>query len=171
MKEDFYRLHIQGDFGGHCYCVAWWMPNWETWNERTGEQNKKLREVLFCDGISDGYMLYLDDEPSGWCQVYQRDSLPNLVNSFHFDPDPQVWAVTCFMIAPDARKKGLAHELLKRILVDLKSQGVTKVQAFPKSESGLPASEVWAGPLGVYQKAGFVKIKDFPRRGLWEISL
>jgi len=107
----------------------------------------------------------------GWCQVYQRDELPNLVNTFKFDPDADVWCIGCFMIIPKMRGMCLARRFLAMMLVDLQDRGIRKMQAYPKTQSGLSANEVWTGPTSLFQKAGFKFISEQSGRAVWELNL
>ncbi len=171
IKEDFYKVHRTGEYGDGCLCGFWWMESIEGWDQRTDEESRTQREALFARGIEDGYLLYEKGEPIGWCQAYQRDQLVHLVNKFHFSPDPETWCISCFMIVPSARGRGLGHLFLDRVLEDLKKRGVRKVQAYPRSESNLDANEEWTGPEALYVRAGFKKITDLPERSVWEKDL
>jgi len=171
IKEDFYKVHRAGEYGNGCLCGFWWMESVEGWDQRTDAESLAQREALFTRGIEDGYILYQETEPVGWCQAYQRDQLIYLVNKFHFTPDPEIWCISCFMIVPAARGKGLGHLFLAKVLDDLNQRGVKKVQAYPRSESGLDANEVWTGPEALYVRAGFKKIADLQGRSVWEKDL
>src|SRR5262245_26931057 len=96
LRDDFYRFH-SGD-EGWCYCVAWHVPTWDGWTERTDGENRAVRDALFDRGEHDGYLLYAGGEPSGWCQAGPRDRLPKLVASYGLAPDVSVWALTCFAL-------------------------------------------------------------------------
>lgn len=171
IKDDFYKVHRAGEYGDWCLCGYWWMESVEGWDKRTEEEGRAQREELFARGIEDGYILYENDIPVGWCQACQRDQLIHLMKKFNFAPDPDTWCISCFMIIPAARGKGLAHRFLTEVLQDMKARGVKVVQAYPRSESGLPANDVWTGPEALYIKAGFSRVRDLPGRTLWEISL
>ena len=152
---------------GWCHCVAWWTPTWgRRWGERTAGENRALRERLFDQGQYDGYLLYVDNRAVGWCQCGPRDRLTKLCRQFRLTSDPEVWAVTCFVIAPLFRKRGLAHYLLGEVLKDLRSKGVRHVQAFPRCGKGMP-HEVWTGPEALFQKAGFQIERDDARRPVY----
>ena len=97
LVDDFFRLHSEENGCGWCCCVAWWVPTWEGWGDRSANENRALREKLFKQGEYDGYLLYVDDEPVGWCQVGPRDRLEKLVGQFSLAPDPSAWAITCFL--------------------------------------------------------------------------
>lgn len=168
---DFFAVHCEANGLGWCACVAWEVPTWEGWGERTAEENVALRRRLFTEGHFHGYVLYEDGQPVGWCQCGPRDRWPKLVESFGLAPSPGTWAVTCFALAPGARKRGLAHQLLAGALDDLRRRGVRRVEAFPRmgGTSGGAASppteqgkhedgEVWTGPESLFVKAGFAPV-------------
>lgn len=171
IRSDFYQVHQAGEYGNGCLCCFWWVNNTEGWDERTDRESIAQREEMFARGIEDGYILYVNDLPTGWCQAYQRDQMPNLMNTFHFVPNPEIWCVSCFMINPEARGQGLAHQFLAMVLEDLKTRGVKQVQAFPRCQEGLEATEVWAGPETLYNQAGFIKVSEHPRRSVWQKEL
>ncbi len=127
---DFYQVHSAANQAGWCFCAAWWVPTWEGWGDRTAAENRSARQAQFDLGEFDGYLLYVDGAPAGWCQCGPRDRLPKLVSQFNLPPDPHVWAVTCFLVTPAYRGQGLARQLLEAVLQELKSCGVQRVQGF-----------------------------------------
>lgn len=161
-RDDFYSIHNEAYNAGWCYCVAWWTTTWEAWGMRTGEENRQRREQLFEQEMYDGYLLYADGKPVGWCQCLPRDYLMKLIDEYKLAPDPETWAITCFLIIPEYREIGLAHYFLGEILKDLRRRGVYKVQAFPKRGQNLAADNVWTGPESIYVKAGFELEIDQP---------
>ncbi len=83
---------------------------------------------------------------------------------------PGTYAVTCFCIQPERRRRGLARALLAAVLADLRRRGVRRLEAFPRPgqhEDG----EVWTGPLGLYLAAGFRIARDDPRRPVVALDL
>lgn len=158
--EDFYLVHSRANEADWCYCVAWWVPTWDCWGRRSAEENRSLREKLFRQGRYDGYLIYVDGQPAGWCQCGPRDRLPKLLRQFNLEHDPGVWAITCMLIVPRFKKQGLAHRFLALVLKDLKARGVERVQAFPRRGRALPDEDVWTGPEAIYQKAGFDLERD-----------
>jgi GNAT superfamily N-acetyltransferase len=171
LETDFYRVHSEGCCGGWCFCAAWYVPTWEGFGERTAEENRSLRSELFSKGAYDGYLVYIEGVPAGWVQAGPRDRLPKLLGQFSLSPDPQVWAITCMALAPQHQGMGLAHEILRLILQDLRDQKVKCVQAFPKASEGLSKEEIWTGPLATYLRAGFVVVKQDERRPVLELML
>jgi GNAT superfamily N-acetyltransferase len=173
-RDDFYRVHSLVNHADWCFCVAWWTSTWEKWGSRTAQENRALREQLFDRGVYDGYLLYLDGKPAGWCQCSPRDQLTKLCQQYRLKSDPEVWAVTCLLIAPSYRGQGLAQKLLHGILKDLKRRGVRYIQGFPRRGENLTTEDVWTGPEVLFQRMGFKVEKDdqgFPVYGKWlEIS-
>lgn len=168
-EADFFDFHARVD--GECFCTAWWVPTWEAWMETTAQNNRQLRQELLARGEYDGYLLYVDGKVAGWCQVGRRDRLSKLVTQFGLEAENDVGAVTCFQIDPERRGQGLASRLLAGVLDDLHSQGVKRVQAYPKLDPGLPAHQQWTGPHALYQEAGFRMLRKNNTRAVYEIEL
>lgn len=152
---DFYRVNCETNGLGWCNCVAWWC-SWNEFKDRTAEQNKTQREELFGKGQYDGYLLYDAGEPIGWSQCGPAGRLQMLCETYSLNPNASTWAITCFALAPVARKRGLAKKVLQLMLEDIKSRGVDRILGFPVRESEDP----WTGPESVFKSAGFILEKD-----------
>lgn len=163
-RADFWRVHCPANGEGWCCCAAWWVPTWEGWGERSAEENRALREALFDRGEFDGYLLYEDGVPVGWCQAGPRDRLAKLVAQFGLPPDPGTWAVTCFVVPPAWRRKGHAARLLRDALTDMKARGVRRVEAFPRRGVDLEPGALWNGPEAMFLAAGFRVEGEDPER-------
>lgn len=168
---DFWRLHTTLCATGWCFCTGWWVPTWAGWGDRSAEDNRALREALFARGEYDGYLLYVDGTPAGWCQVGPRDRLAKLATQFALEPDPTTWAITCFLIQPDQRGQGLAAYLLGEVLADLRARGVARLEAFPKRGADLDALDMWNGPEAMFLRAGFTVVQDDPVRPMLALDL
>lgn len=160
-REDFDAVHCDANDAGVCRCVAWWVSTWDGWSERTAEQNRKLRDELCARGEYDGYILYVDRQPAGWVQVGPRDRLAKLVSDYQLEPDPEAWAITCFLIVPKHRDKGLTTYMLHQLIADLRRRGVKRVEAFPRPDAK-DASDLWTGPVTTFESAGFQLAKRDP---------
>ncbi|OGF55263.1 MAG: hypothetical protein A2Z21_09280 [Candidatus Fraserbacteria bacterium RBG_16_55_9] len=163
-RSDFFRLHSEANAAGWCHCIAWWVPTWEGWGERSASENRRLRDELCDRGEYDGYLLYVDGDPVGWCQIGPRDRLVKIVRQYQLFPDPKTWAITCFFIAPSHRQKGLASYLLHEVVRDLAKRGVRRIEAYPKCGEGLEAHDLWTGAEAMFREAGFRVIRDDPKR-------
>ena len=165
--DDFYRVHGREHGTDWCYCAAWWVDTWESWGDRSADENKALREKLFEQDQYDGYLLYVYDRPAGWCQCGRRDRLPKLLRQFKLKPDPDIWAITCLLIVPPFRKQGLTHRFLDEIMSDLERKGIRHVQAFPRRGEGLDDEDAWTGPEELYRRAGFILERDDPQKPIY----
>lgn len=169
-QQDFFRLrgHPGCDW---CFCVAWHVPTWDGWTDRTAEENRALRNRLFAEGKFDGYLVYDGAQPIGWCQCAPLAWFPKLVEQFGLEQEPQgTYAVGCLEILPEHRKRGLSSILLREVLQDLKRQGVTRVLAVPRAgrhEDG----KVWTGPASLFESAGFEPLRDVGDRKVVALSL
>jgi ribosomal protein S18 acetylase RimI-like enzyme len=168
-REDFFAFHSR--VGGECFCTAWWVPSWEEWAETNAESNRQLREELLKRGEYDGYLLYAEDQVVGWCQVGQRDRLAKILSQFNLTIDPNTWAITCFQINPEMHREGLAANLLRKVLKHLQKKGVARVEVYPKMDTSLAGHQQWTGPLKMYEKAGFSKLRENKSRAVYEIQL
>jgi ribosomal protein S18 acetylase RimI-like enzyme len=156
---DFFRLHCDERGHGWCACVAWWVPTWEGWGERSAAENRRLREDLFARGELDGYLLVADGDPIAWCQAGPRDRLAKLVRQLERQPpDPGAWALSCFLVAPEHRGRGVAARLLDGVLADLPARGARRVEAYPRRDETLAAGEQWTGPAALFRRAGFREV-------------
>ena len=170
-RDDFFAVHSARHDCGWCNCVAWWVPTWDGWGERSAADNRALRERLLEQGNYDGYLLYVDDAPAGWCQVGPRDRLSKLAAAHALAPDSSAWAVSCLLIVPDLRGRGLARVLLGGVVADLRARGVQRLEAFPRLGIDLPAEEVWTGPERLFAALGFLPERAGERRTVMALRL
>jgi ribosomal protein S18 acetylase RimI-like enzyme len=118
---------------------------------------------LFDAGVYDGYLLYDGSKPIGWCQCGLRDQLLKLRNEYKLESDPEVFAITCFVIIPSYREIGLGHFFLDEVLKDLNKRNVKYVQAFPRRGEKLHVEDLWTGPERFFEKAKFTLERDDPK--------
>jgi GNAT superfamily N-acetyltransferase len=153
-RDDFLALHSDANGAGWCRCVAWWVPTWDGWGERTAEENTALRDALCARGQYDGLLAYDGNEPVGWCQLGQRDRLTKLVAQLELDPDPLVWAVTCFFVAPARRNEGIAVSLLAAAVEEARLAEATRIEGYPRNVMR-DDDDAWTGPQSLFTAAGF----------------
>lgn len=170
LRDDFFRVHDEAEGCGWCCCVAWWVPSWDGWGDRTAGQNRALRNELLDRGEQDGYLLYDGARPVGWCQAGPRDRWPKLAKAYHLDPDPEAWAIPCFLILPGHRRRGLARRLLEGALADLRIRGARRIEAFPRRGRDLPDDDAWNGPEALFATAGFRRVRDVGDRSLYVLE-
>lgn len=168
-EAEFARIHCDATGNGWCHCVAWWVPTWDGWGERTAGDNAALRRKLFSDGIHDGYLIYSGDELAGWCQVWRRDAFVKLTTQFGVAYDDDAWMIGCVLILPAFRGDGIATQALSLIVDDLKLRGARSVDAYPK-RGAKDAGELWNGPESTYARLGFTVVREDAKRPVLRLT-
>jgi GNAT superfamily N-acetyltransferase len=107
----------------------------------------------------------------GWLQVGPRDDLPKIAETFSLEPDPDSWAISCFMVLAPYRGQGLARRFFAGVLDELRARGVVAVEGYPLHGTGHEAEEVWTGPESLYVAAGFTEVTRGPRRVVYRLGL
>jgi GNAT superfamily N-acetyltransferase len=169
-REDFRRLHSEANGAGWCRCVAWWVPTWDGWGDRTAQENAELRERLCDSGQYDGLLAYDDDVPVGWCQLGPRDRLEKLRHQFELESDP-AWAVSCFLVAPSHRRQGVASALLEAAISSARENGAHTLEAYPRRPGVTEAEDAWTGPDRLYSANGFGLVREVGGRSVVELRL
>jgi GNAT superfamily N-acetyltransferase len=137
-----------------CYCQFLYVDHAKvTWSARTAEENRAAACDRICNKRMQGYLAYRDGTPVGWCNAAPRTMLDAFVN----EPDPdaaRIGQVTCFVVAEDHRRTGVAASLLEAACAGLKAQGYAIAEATPRAQASSDAENHY-GPLGMYLAAGF----------------
>jgi GNAT superfamily N-acetyltransferase len=132
------------------------------WQARRGDENR----ASACDRIAAGRqqgVVAIDDEGRivGWCNAGPRVAVTV------WDEDPagagpapeRLAAVTCFVVAPAWRQRGVSQALLRGACEMLAAQGFEAVQAWAKpGETSTKANH--AGSYTLYQRAGFTTWRE-----------
>ena len=170
LEADFDSIHSETNGAGWCRCVAWWVPTRDGWGERSAAENAALRAELLDQGEYDGLLAYDGEDPVGWCQLGPRDRLEKLVGQVRLEPSPAVWAVSCFLVAPRARCRGVARALLEAATETARAEGGTRLEGYPRVDADEPG-DLWTGPEALYLRAGFAPVGDAPPRRVYALGL
>lgn len=157
-----------------CYCVFF------HWNDKLDkslhapgvdihEHNRNLASDFIRKGILQGYLAYVDGVVVGWCNANDKTGYESL----EFDKQPEIWcdvdidkrikAVTCYVIDPKLRRKGIATKLLERVCKDAETNGYDMVEAYPaKIEKDIHMN--YHGPFPLYEKCGFDLFKELEKK-------
>jgi GNAT superfamily N-acetyltransferase len=145
-----------------CFCMFPLSASSEEHNSHTKEQNRASRSTVVRSGRGNGLVAYRLGRVVGWCHAAPKSELPILAAG---EPaaasQTNIGAVVCFVVAPDARRQGVATTLLDAAIEYLGERGMTAVEAYPPLTS--PDDPVqwprrnYHGPLSMYLKAGFTE--------------
>lgn len=164
LKDDFLQYFEGAAFADNpkwksCYCQFLYVDHGQVnWGARTAEENR----AAACDRIAcsrmQGLLAYRDGRVVGWCNAAPTV----LLDSFADEPIPdaaQVGQITCFVVARDHRRTGVARALLEAACTMLRDQGLRVAQANP-SRSARSDAENHFGPLSLYLASGFSIVEE-----------
>lgn len=168
-------LHaVFGDRGepGTCYCQWLFTDRGEFRDMPDAEKRARFRQQTGCDDPdardTSGLVAYVDGEPAGWCAVEPRADYTRLRNNRvtwagrdEDKDDPGVWAVACFVVRPEFRRRGISRSLASAAVTHARERGATAIEGYPMQLA--PGKEdVWGelfvGPLSVFLDAGFREV-------------
>jgi GNAT superfamily N-acetyltransferase len=170
-EADFLALMARDEHGGRCWCVAWWVATWEDYIGQSPEEHRAVRDDLLATDVHDGYLAYAEGAPVAWLQAGPRDAMPKIAETFSLDPDPDAWALTCFLVLAPYRGQGLGRQFFDAVLEELRARGVPAVEGYPLHGDGHAAEDVWSGPESLYVAAGFTELARGPRRAVYRLEL
>ena len=155
-------MRTRGD-PSRCWCQWFRLPRADFDATRVAQRRAALAEQVAAP-VPPGVLGYDDDGvPSGWCAVAPRAEYPRLTTSrvarAATDEDG-LWAVTCFVVRTDARRRGLATALLDGAVGLARRHGARLVEAYPLDTTvrAVSTAELYHGPLSVFLRAGFTEV-------------
>ena len=157
---DFERLFGPRGACGGCWCMFWKLRG-KAFDENTGEPARQMQKSIVDSNIVPGLLAYQGGEPVGWVAVEPRSAYPRLAHSRVLQPvdDAEVWSVTCFFVAKQARRQGLTVELLNAAVDYVKDQGGKIVEGYPvDAKKDMPPVFIYHGTAAAFIKAGFVEV-------------
>lgn len=160
LWADFERLFGPRGACAGCWCTFWKLRG-KAYQENTGEPARQMQKSLVESGAVPGLLAFDADEPVGWIAVEPRSAYPKLQHSRVLKPvdDAEVWSVTCFFVAKQARRQGLTVKLLGAAVDYVREQGGKIVEGYPvDAERDLPDVFVYHGTAAAFQKAGFIEV-------------
>jgi ribosomal protein S18 acetylase RimI-like enzyme len=84
------------------------------------------------------------------------------MDSFADEPDPdaeRLGQITCFVVARDHRRTGVARALLEAACEMLREEGLSIAEANPSRKASTDAENHY-GPLSLYLSAGFTVVRE-----------
>jgi len=152
-ERDFWAIH-DGDACNGCYCMAWHAETWECWTNSTPINNRKDRSELLAKGQYDGFILYEDSAPIGWCQIARVGSMPKLLRAVNLPELADSYAISCFLLRPDKRGRGIGSKFLSMVAAHWQSASNAALVGVPE-KAATSNTELWTGTDGMFFRAGF----------------
>jgi GNAT superfamily N-acetyltransferase len=156
-----------GGDGKGCQC-QWWMMSGAQFDKLTQQEREKLLRDEITTGPPPALIAYVDGEPAGWVRVGPRTRQLRLARTRKYGPhseepwdDPDVWAVSCFVVRKEHRGLGLSAKLLDAAVDHARKAGARVVEAYPVDpEAGRhkPANDLYHGVVSTFAQAGFREV-------------
>ena len=138
----------------YCYCHFPHAPH-DTckWQDIPKEENRKAVIDLINSGKKQGLLAYDNNQPIGWCNAGPRVNM-TITPDYEEPKADKIASTTCFIIAKEYRRKGVARLLLKTALEVFKTQGFKYAEGYPLKDMQGEAHNHW-GPKELYLSEGF----------------
>lgn len=157
---DFLRFFDEDAFSDNpkweaCYCQCYYEDHRVVvWKERTLEQNRALACTRGANRAMRGYLAYQNGKVVGWCNAPPRPLLHALDEDGPVADADAVGAISCFIVAPHVRRRGVARALLEAACDGFRRDGLRIAEAYPRAPTD-DAGMNHHGPLDLYIEAGF----------------
>ncbi len=164
---DIEHAFTGGGDGGSCWCQWFLLPRSEFTSGSRDERKQLLRRELGTTEPSPALVAYVDDEPAAWVRVAPRThqaalARTQVVKRGSKEPtdDPDVWAITCFVVRREHRAKGIATRLLEAAIDHARQHGARLIEAYPIDTERRKSStnELFVGSALLFSAAGFEEI-------------
>ncbi|WP_238907050.1 GNAT family N-acetyltransferase [Clostridium sp. YIM B02506] len=128
--SDFFSL-FSNDKCENCQCTFYFSAdNIDKWMNMNVEEAKELRRNI-TSKCSDGYIYYIDNKPAAWCQCLSPKDSPYLKKLIDIKSDKDTRVISCFFIKKEYRGKGIIKDLLKKVIIQCKKEGVKLIYGIP----------------------------------------
>lgn len=159
--DDLVALFGPSGATGGCWCMYNRQTNAQ-YEAGKGEANRRSFRQIVEEGPAPGLLAYENGTPVGWVSVGPREDYGRLQRSPVMKPvdDTPVWSVTCFVIARDHRRRGVASALLEAAADHARRQGAVAIEGYPVEprKDEMPDIYAWVGLASMFTNAGFTEI-------------
>lgn len=148
----FEALFGKGGASNGCWCMYWRI------RKRPLEKNKSALHRIVNQGPPPGLLAFDSERPVGWCQLTPRQDLSWLNRKPACQPvdDVRVWAISCFYIRREYRRRGIMDALISEARKAAKRANAPALEAYPV-DTALPGStaNVFTGTASTFRCLGF----------------
>jgi len=163
--DDIEYAFADGGDGAACQCMWWLLTGRDFESATVGERTGMFRAEIEA-GPPPGLVAYVDGTPAGWVRVGPRIRQPRLARTRNYAAspipfdDPDVWAVSCFVVRRDFRGQGVSTRLLDAAVDYARGGGARIVEAYPidVAVKKTPVNDLYHGTLSIFENAGFQEV-------------
>jgi GNAT superfamily N-acetyltransferase len=138
-----------------------WRVRSKDFSEATPAANRERLRALVEQGPPPGLVAVKDDRVIGWVGVAPRPEYQRIEHSRVIPrvEGPLPWAIPCFVVAKDARGRGIADALLAAAVDHARAAGAAAVEGYP-IDPGADGGRVrdtsaYVGTRAMFERAGF----------------
>jgi len=166
-------------FGSNGACGGCWGMHWKLrgkiYEEAKGYETRQMHKAIVDSGVVTGLLAYWHGEVAGWVAVEPRSAYEKLAHSRVLKPvdDQDVWSITCFFVAKQYRRNGIAVELIKAAVHHVSRMGGRIVEGYPvDAQKDAPAPFVFTGTASAFRQAGFTEVaRHAPTRPIFRFEI
>lgn len=144
-----------------CWCL-WWRVRAKDFAASTPAVNRDRLHGLVESGPPPGLVALEDGRAVGWVGLGPRVDFERIERSRVIPrvEGPSPWAITCFVVAADARGRGVATALLAAAVDHVRAAGAPAVEGYPIDPTAAPGGRVtdtgaYTGTRAMFEGAGF----------------
>jgi GNAT superfamily N-acetyltransferase len=163
--EDLFARRGGGD-ARFCWC-RWWRVRAKDFAASPPARNRDALRDLVAAGPPPGLVALHDGRAVGWVGLGPRSGYERLERSrvIPRPADPPPWAVVCFVVAADARGRGVASALLEAAVEHADAAGAPAVEGYPidlaaGSATRVPETSAFVGTRSMFERAGFRRVAN-----------
>jgi GNAT superfamily N-acetyltransferase len=149
-----------------CYCHYFHVASALDWPSLPAVANRTAIGARIEVGEMEGFLAYDDAGTAvGWLNAQPRHKLPHCFARLGIPATPidvpahEAALVTCFVIDPQLRRRGVARALLSHALEAFVARGIRVVDAFPNVAADSAATH-FRGPLALFESLGFEQFAE-----------
>jgi GNAT superfamily N-acetyltransferase len=159
---------------GGCWCMHWKLRG-KAYEEAKGYETRQMHKSIVDSGVVTGLLAYWHGEVAGWVAVEPRSAYEKLAHSRTLKPvdDKEVWSITCFFVAKEFRRNGIAVELIKAAVAHVSQRGGKIVEGYPvDAQADSPAPFVFTGTASAFRQANFKEVaRNTPTRPIFRFEI
>ena len=151
---------------GGCWCMYWRVAKGgKTWEANKGETARRTFKSLVEAEAIHGVLAFDGDMVVGWASFGPREDFPRLsrARALQRQRDKRnIWAINCFFVARDSRRKGVANMMLAEVARLACQKGAEEIEGYPANlgrATVLPDVFVWTGLPSMFSNNRFSPVE------------